>query len=126
MTSAMQAIWPARSSLACAQGIPAAPRVLDTWAKVSLVMLIAFAFILMWSEPAAAQAINLNPIQTLLQTIVSALTGTLGKTIATLALICVFLGWFMGYVEMRLAIYIVVAIVFVGSAATIVNSLWST
>lgn len=126
MTSAMQAVWPARSSIACAQGVHAAPRVLDTWAKASLVMVIALAFTLAWSEPAAAQAINLNPIQTLLQTIVSALTGTLGKTIATLALICVFLGWFMGYVEMRLAIYIVVAIVFVGSAATIVNSLWST
>ena len=126
MTSAMQAVWPARSSIACAQGVHAAPRVLDTWAKASLVMLIAVALTLVWTEPAAAQAINLNPIQTLLQTIVSALTGTLGKTIATLALICVFLGWFMGYVEMRLAIYIVVAIVFVGSAATIVNSLWST
>lgn len=126
MTSAMQAVWPARSSIACAQRVDAASRVLDTWAKASLVMLLALAFTLGWSEPAAAQAINLNPIQTLLQTIVSALTGTLGKTIATLALICVFLGWFMGYVEMRLAIYIVVAIVFVGSAATIVNSLWGT
>ena len=126
MTSAMLAVWPARSSIARAQGVHAAPRVLDAWAKATLVMLIALALTLAWSEPAAAQAINLNPIQTLLQTIVSALTGTLGKTIATLALICVFLGWFMGYVEMRLAIYIVVAIVFVGSAATIVNSLWGT
>ena len=44
MTSAMQAVWPARSSIACAQGVHAAPRVLDTWAKVSLVMLIALAF----------------------------------------------------------------------------------
>ena len=30
----------------------------------------------------------------------------------------------MGYIEMRTAIYVLVAIVFVGSAATIVNSLW--
>ena len=97
MTSAMQAVWPARSSIACAQGVHAAPRVLDTWAKVLLVMLIALAFILAWSEPAAAQAINLNPIQTFLNSIVTALTGTLGKTIATLALVCVFIGWFMGY-----------------------------
>ena len=124
MTSAMQAVWPARSSIACAQGVHAAPRVLDTWAKISLVMLIALAFTLAWSEPAAAQAINLNPIQTFLNSIVTALTGTLGKTIATLALVCVFIGWFMGYIEMRTAIYVLVAIVFVGSAATIVNSLW--
>ena len=46
------------------------------------------------------------------------------RTIATLALVCVFIGWFMGYIEMRTAIYVLVAIVFVGSAATIVNSLW--
>ena len=124
MTSAMQAVRPARSSIACAQGVHAAPCVLDTWAKVSLVMLIALAFTLAWSEPAAAQAINLNPIQTFLNSIVTALTGTLGKTIATLALVCVFIGWFMGYIEMRTAIYVLVAIVFVGSAATIVNSLW--
>ena len=51
--------------------------------------------------PAAAQAINLNPIQTFLQTIVTALTGTLGKTIATLALVCVCIGWFMGYIESK-------------------------
>ena len=92
--------------------------------KVSLVMLLAAAFMLLWSEPALAQAINLNPIQTFLNSIVTALTGTLGKTIATLALVCVFIGWFMGYIEMRTAIYVLVAIVFVGSAATIVNSLW--
>lgn len=126
MTSALQAVWPARSSHPSVQGMYAAPRLLDTWVKVSLVMLIALVFTLLWSEPAAAQAINLNPIQTFLNTIVTALTGTLGKTIATLALICVFIGWFMGYIEMRTAIYVLVAIVFVGSAATIVNSLWTT
>ena len=46
MTSAMQAVWPARSSIACAQGVHAAPRVLDTWVKAILVTLIALAFIL--------------------------------------------------------------------------------
>ncbi len=124
MTVATQAVWPARPSIVAAPGINATSRLLDTWAKVSLVMLIALAFTLLWSEPAAAQAINLNPIQTFLQTIVTALTGTLGKTIATLALVCVFIGWFMGSIEMRTAIYVLVAIVMVGSAATIVNSLW--
>ena len=125
MSFIMQAAGPAQSLMARSSGFRAAPRQLDSTAKAVLVLAAATVFFLLWSEPAAAQAINLNPIQTFLQTIVSALTGTLGKTIATLALICVFIGWFMGYVEMRLAIYILVAIVFVGSAATIVNSLWS-
>lgn len=126
MTFAMQALWPARNLAATTAAIKTAPRQLDTWAKVSLVMLTALVLSALWSEPAAAQAINLNPVTTFLQTIVTALTGTLGKTIATLALVCVCIGWFMGYIEMRLAIYVLIAIVFVGSAATIVNSLWST
>lgn len=126
MSFLMQASGPARSRMSYAQVINTAPRQIDTWTKVGLVMLAAVVFSIMWSEPAAAQSINLNPIQTFLQSIVTALTGTLGKTIATLALVCVCIGWFMGYIEMRLAIYILVAIVIVGSAATIVNSLWST
>mgnify|MGYP002714728285 FL=1 len=126
MQFAMQALRPAQPFMAYAKGIKPAYRQLDTWTKVVLVMLTAFVLTIMWSEPAAAQAINLNPIQTFLNSIVTALTGTLGKTIATLALVCVFIGWFMGYIEMRLALYVLVAIVFVGSAATIVNSLWST
>lgn len=126
MAFAMQALWPARSFTAQAAGTKRAIRQLDTGTKIALVMMTALVFSVMWSEPAAAQAINLNPVTTFLETIVSALTGTLGKTIATLALVCVCIGWFMGYIEMRLAIYVLIAIVFVGSAATIVNSLWTT
>lgn len=126
MTFAARAFWPVWNHAPMTAAIKAAPRQLDTWMKVTLVMLTAFVLSAMWSEPAAAQAINLNPVTTFLQTIVTALTGTLGKTIATLALVCVCIGWFMGYIEMRLAIYVLIAIVFVGSAATIVNSLWST
>lgn len=126
MAFAQRALWPERSVTPEASGLQRAIRQLDTGTKIALVMMTALVFSVMWSEPAAAQAINLNPVTTFLETIVSALTGTLGKTIATLALVCVCIGWFMGYIEMRLAIYVLIAIVFVGSAATIVNSLWTT
>lgn len=126
MAFAKRALWPERSVTPCAGGTPRALRQLDTATRITLVLMTAFVLSALWSEPAAAQAINLNPVTTFLSTIVTALTGTLGKTIATLALVGVCIGWFMGYIEMRLAIYVLIAIVFVGSAATIVNSLWTT
>ena len=126
MALAMQALRPARSFTAQAAGKKRAIRQLDTGTKIALVMLTALVFSVVWSEPAAAQSINLNPVTTFLQTIVTALTGTLGKTIATLALVGVCIGWFMGYIEMRTALFVLVAIVFVGSAATIVDSLWAS
>lgn len=125
MAFAMQAPGPAPSPAARMVAFAGHLR-MDGWTRIMLAMLIALVLSMIWSEPAAAQAINLNPVTTFLQTIVTALTGTLGKTIATLALVCVCIGWFMGYIDMRLAMYVLIAIVFVGSAATIVNSLWST
>lgn len=92
-------------------------------------LLISFGLALVvWmllTEPAAAQSINLSPVTTFLNAIKNALTGTLGKTIATLALIGVAITWFFGVIDFRQAMWVIVAIVFVGSAATIVNSLWS-
>lgn len=97
----------------------------DLFAKVGIVMIVSAVLLLVSTDPAAAQAINLNPVTQLLNSFVSALTGTLGKSIATLALIGVCISVFFGFIEMRTAFFVVVAIVFVGSAATIVNSLWS-
>lgn len=92
-----------------------------------MVLSIGLALVLwmVMTEPAAAQAINLSPITTFLNAIKNALTGTLGKTIATLALIGVAITWFFGVIDFRQAMWVIVAIVFVGSAATIVNSLWT-
>lgn len=87
---------------------------------------LALVLWMLLSEPAAAQSINLSPVTSFLSTIAAALTGTLGKTIATLALIGVAITWFFGVIDFRQAMWVIVAIVFVGSAATIVDSLWTT
>ena len=93
--------------------------------RVLLSLGLALVLLMVLSEPAAAQSINLSPVTTFLNTIKNALTGTLGKTIATLALIGVAITWFFGVIDFRQAMWVVVAIVFVGSAASIVNSLWT-
>ncbi|MCY1741000.1 TrbC/VirB2 family protein [Ensifer sp. SL37] len=94
--------------------------------RTAVFMAIVFAMWILMMEPAAAQQINLNPVTTFLTSITTALTGTLGKTIATLALIGVAITWFFGVIDFRQAMWVIVAIVFVGSASTIVSSLWAS
>lgn len=86
---------------------------------------LALALWMILTEPAAAQSINLSPVTNFLTGIATALTGTLGKTIATIALVGVAITWFFGIIDFRQAMWVIVAIVFVGSAATIVDSLWT-
>ena len=91
-----------------------------------MVLGVALVMTLVMSEAAQAQSINLNPITSFITSITTALTGNLGKAIATLALVGVAITWFFGIIDFRQAMWVVVAIVFVGSASLIVNSLWST
>ncbi|WP_176084229.1 TrbC/VirB2 family protein [Martelella sp. HB161492] len=94
--------------------------------RAACILSAALLALLIFSEPAFAQSVNTNAIQNFLQSLVDALTGTLGKTAATLALVGVFISWFFGVIDFRQAMWIVVAIVFVGAAPTVVNSLWGS
>jgi hypothetical protein len=62
--------------------------------RISTLLTVTLALLLIIAEPALAQSIDLSPIQSLLQGIVDALTGPLGVVIATLAVLGVFLSWF--------------------------------
>jgi type IV secretion system protein VirB2 len=94
--------------------------------QVALVALSVAAIYISTIDPTFAANIDLSPVTSFLQSIVSALTGTLGKTAATLAVIASLLTWFFGIIDFRQLIWIVVAIVCIGSAASIVGSLWGT
>lgn len=94
-------------------------------AQTFLVLAVATTFLLMCPDVAMAQAINLSPVTSFITSITSALTGTLGKSMATLALVGVGITWFFGIIDFRQAMWVVVAIVFVGSATLIVDSLWT-
>lgn len=97
----------------------------STAGQSMLVMALALTLMLL-PDVASAQAINLNPVTSFITTITNALTGNLGKAIATLALVGVAITWFFGIIDFRQAMWVIVAIVFVGSASLIVNSLWAT
>lgn len=90
------------------------------------VLLLAMALLIIMSDQAMAQSINLNPITNFLTSITNAITGPLGKAMATLALVGVAITWFFGYIDFRQAMWVCIAIVIIGSASMIVNSLWAT
>jgi len=92
--------------------------------QAALVALSVFAIYLSMAEPTFAANIDLSPVQQFLDSIVKSLTGPLGKTAATLAVVASLLTWFFGIIDFRQLLWIVVAIVCIGSASTIVSSLW--
>ncbi len=82
--------------------------------------MLFIAFIAL-SEPAFAE--GFGKIDDLLQKIVKALTGTIAKSIATIAVAGVGLAWMAGYVEMRKAFFVCVGIGIVMGATQIVSML---
>lgn len=126
MTFVMQAVWPAVSFMASARQSRREPRELNAWTMTVFVLIGATLFTMLMSEPAAAQAINLSPIQSFLTTITTAITGTIGKSIATIAIFGTVVGWWLGRVEVGTLFWVLGGIVVVGSASAFVNSMWAT
>ena len=93
--------------------------------RFSTLFIAILALFLLAAEPAAAQSIDLSPIQSLLQGIVDALTGPLGVVIATLAVLGVFLSWFFNIIDLRQALWVLVGIAGVAAAPTIVAAVFS-
>lgn len=88
-------------------------------------LLALVAALISVAEPTLAQSIDLSPIQNLLQGIVDALTGPLGVVLATLAVIGVFLSWFMNIIDLRQALWVLVGIAGVAAAPTIVAAVFA-
>jgi len=91
------------------------------WAIAASLGVIA---LMLAAGPALAQSIDLNPVTSLLQGIIDTITGPLGVAIATLAVVGIGLSWFFGIIDFRQAMFVVIAIAIVASAATIVSSIW--
>ncbi len=75
------------------------------WLTTALMLFIAFIAL---SDPAFAQ--SFGKIEGALQKIITALTGPIAKSIATIAIAGVGIAWIAGYVEMRKAFFVCVSI----------------
>ena len=97
-----------------------------TQPTLALATMLGVTALMLAANPALAQSIDLNPVTSLLQGIIDTITGPLGIAIATLAVVGIGLSWFFGIIDFRQAMFVVIAIAIVASAATIVSSIWQT
>ncbi|WP_349956709.1 TrbC/VirB2 family protein [Rhizobium sp. ZPR3] len=72
-------------------------------------------------EPAFAQ--SAGGIETVLQNIVTLLTGNVAKLLATIAVIIVGIAWMFGYLDLRKAAYVVLGIGILFGASQIVSTI---
>ena len=82
-------------------------------------LLMALPFAVVLAQPALAQ--DLDPLQNMLQTVVDALTGPIGRLIAILAVVAAGYMMFTGRLNWPLFLAIFFGVVLVFSAATIID-----
>ncbi|WP_368518719.1 TrbC/VirB2 family protein [Rhizobium sp.] len=86
-------------------------------ATVAMATVLSIAMI----EPAFAQ--SAGGIETVLQNIVTLLTGNVAKLLATIAVIIVGIAWMFGYLDLRKAAYVVLGIGILFGASQIVSTI---
>ena len=78
---------------------------------------------LVLAEPSFAQS---SSAETMISTIITFLTGPVGKGLAVIALIVTGISWMFGAIDMRQAGGVAIGIIVVASAQTFVNLIWGT
>jgi type IV secretion system protein VirB2 len=94
---------------------------LKSLATVAMVVAGIFALSLVTADPAHAQAFG--RIETILNNIISAITGGVGKAIAIIAVMMVGLAWMFGQMDVKRAGAVIVGIGIVWGAAQIVGTM---
>jgi type IV secretion system protein VirB2 len=94
---------------------------LQRTARAMTLVFVAGVLVAMSSEPAEAQAFQ--RVATIMQSIVSTLTGPLGKSLAAIGVIIVGLMWTFGQMDMKRAGAVIVGIGIIFGAVEIVAAL---
>lgn len=81
---------------------------------------MAAAIVAMMVEPAFAQAAG---IETVLQNIVTMLTGNIAKLLAVIAVIVICIAWMFGYMDLRRAGFWIIGIGGIFGATELVNTI---
>lgn len=91
--------------------------------RILPVLMLALAFSVVLVEPAAAQ--SLGGAESILETIVNALTGNIARLIAVIACIIIGFMFLFGYVDLRVVGYFILGAIIVFGAREIVDLLSS-
>jgi type IV secretory pathway VirB2 component (pilin) len=88
-----------------------------------LVPLAAFG-VLLFAQPAFAQEIDLSAVNSLLESILSALTGVTGRTVMTIVAVFVLLGGALNFIDWARVFTLLIIIVIIGVIPTVIESIW--
>ncbi len=83
---------------------------------------MAIVMVATLAQPAFAQAAGAG-IETILQNIVTLLTGNIFKLLATIAVIVIAIAWMFGYMDLRRAGYWIIGIGVIAGASELVGTI---
>jgi type IV secretory pathway VirB2 component (pilin) len=90
-----------------------------------LIAMAAMATVL-WSQPALAQEIDLSAVNSLLDSILNALTGVTGRTVMTIVAVFVLIGGAFNFIDWGRVFTLLLIIVVIGVVPTVIQSIWGT
>jgi len=90
-----------------------------------LIAMAAIATVL-WSQPAIAQEIDLSAVNSLLDSILNALTGVTGRTVMTIVAVFVLIGGAFNFIDWGRVFTLLLIIVVIGVVPTVIQSIWGT
>ncbi|PKQ10886.1 MAG: VIRB2 type IV secretion [Alphaproteobacteria bacterium HGW-Alphaproteobacteria-1] len=76
------------------------------------------------ASPAFAQAIDLSAVNSLLQSVLDALTGITGRLLLTIVAALVLLGGAFNFIDWSRVFQVLVIIVLIGVIPTVIQSIW--
>lgn len=80
--------------------------------------------VMVFTEPGFAQEIDTSAIDSVLSSILKALTGTTGRIVMTIVLFCVIASGLMNILDWSRVFWVVVGIVILGVVPTFVEAIW--
>jgi len=78
----------------------------------------------LWSQPALAQEIDLSAVNSLLDSILNALTGVTGRTVMTIVAVFVLIGGAFNFIDWGRVFTLLLIIVVIGVVPTVIQSIW--
>jgi|TARA_R100001369_G_scaffold86080_2_gene120276 type IV secretory pathway VirB2 component (pilin) len=80
----------------------------------------------LWSQPALAQEIDLSAVNSLLDSILDALTGVTGRTVMTIVAVFVLIGGAFNFIDWGRVFTLLLIIVVIGVVPTVIQSIWGS
>lgn len=88
------------------------------------IVLFAIAMMVVSASPALAQEIDLSAVNSLLTSILDALTGVTGRTVMTIVAVFVLIGGAFNFLDWGRVFTLLLIIVLIGVIPTVIQSIW--